>query len=95
MRVLRSPDAVKILARLLTENSSIADKIFLYEPDEQDILLHDLTPQKLPHLLITSSDDATLITELERRGFVYGKRIVAFQREYLRHCEELFRNLGK
>ncbi|MBE8952728.1 MAG: hypothetical protein SR1Q7_06250 [Quinella sp. 1Q7] len=95
VRVIRHPLAMLILARLLMENSSIADKIFLYEPDEQDILLHDLTPQKLPHLLITSNDDAPLIAEFERRGLVYGKRIVSFRREYLRHCEELFNRLGK
>ena len=52
VRVIRHPITMMILARLLFEDSSLADKIFLYDPDEQDLLLQDLTLQKLPHLLI-------------------------------------------
>ncbi len=53
VRVVRHPAAMMILARLLLENPALADKIFLYDRDEQDLLLNDLTLQKQPHLLIT------------------------------------------
>ena len=97
VRVIRHPFAMMILTRLLMEDSSLSDKIFLYTPDEQDILLHDLSPQKLPHLLITGSltVDASLIAAVEKKGFAYGKRVVSFHREYLNRCAELFRKLGK
>jgi len=53
VRVVRHPVAMMILARLMLENPALADKIFLYDYDEQDLLLNDLTLQKQPHLLIT------------------------------------------
>ena len=97
VRVIRDPFAMMILSRLLLENNSLAEKIFIYAPDEQDILLHELTPQKQPHLLITSGGaiDETLTAAIEKNGLIYGKRVVSFQREYLNRCEELFHNLGK
>ena len=52
VRVIRHPPAMMILARLLLENNALADEVFFYDPDEQDLLLQDLTLQKLPHLLI-------------------------------------------
>ena len=97
VRVIRHPFAMMILARLFIEDSSLSDKIFLYTPDEQDILLHDLSPQKLPHLLITMGGgyDLNLIAAVEQKGFAYGKRVVSFHREYLNRCEELLHKLGK
>lgn len=96
VRVIREPFTMMILMRLLLEDNSLADKIFLYEPDEQDILLHDLIPQKQPHLLITSGGiEITLISSAEKKGLAYGKRVVSFQSEYIKRCEELFRKLGK
>ena len=96
VRVVRHPAAMMILARLLLENPALADKIFLYDNDEQDLLLNDLTLQKQPHLLITVGGlDTDLISAVEGRGFAYGKRVVSFWREYLNRCEELFRKLGK
>lgn len=52
VRVIRHPFNMMILTRLLLEDNSLADKVFFYDPDEQDILLQDLTLQKQPHLLI-------------------------------------------
>ena len=97
VRVIRHSFAMLILARLLMEDSSLSDKIFLYAPDEQDLLLNDLALDKQPHLLITegATVDASLTAAVERKGFAYGKRVVSFQREYLTRCEELFRKLGK
>ena len=93
VRVVRHPVAMMILTRLLLENPMLADKIFLYDNDEQDLLLNDLTLQRLPHLIIDFDTD--LISAVEGRGFAYGKRVVSFWREYLTRCEELFRKLGK
>ena len=98
VRVIRHPFAMMILARLMLEEPSLADKIFLYDHDEQDLLLQDLTLQKQPHLLISAVGggyDTNLISAVEGRGLSYGKRVVSFWREYLAHCESLFRNLGK
>lgn len=98
VRVVRDPFVMAILSRLIEENNSLADKIFIYAPDEQDILLHELTPQRQPHLLITSGRsviDKQLTAAIEKNGLTYSKRVVSFQREYLNRCEELFHNLGK
>jgi len=96
VRVLRSPETLKILSRLLWENV-FAEKIFIRDVADIEALLHDLTPQKLPHLLITfgGDDDKQLIISAERRGMIYGEHVISFRREYLRHCEELFNRLGK
>lgn len=94
--VIRHPLNMMILSRLLMEDNSLADKIFLYEPGDADILIHDLTPQKLPHLLVIAPDIEKIMTSaVEAKGLTYGKRIISFQREYMTRCEELFRNLGK
>lgn len=95
--VIRHPFAMRILTRLLMEDHSLADKIFFYDLNERDLLLQDLTLQKLPHLLISpfGTFETNLMSAIERKGFAYGKRIVSFRREYLKRCEEIFRNLGK
>jgi len=59
------------------------------------ILLDDMRRENLPHLLIASENDSAVIAELERRRLVYGEHVISFQREYLRHCEELFHSLGR
>ena len=96
VRVLRSPETLKILSRLLWENV-FAEKIFIRDVADIEVLLHDLTPQKLPHLLITfgGDDDKQLIISAERRGLIYGEHVISFRREYLRQCEGLFYRLGK
>ena len=96
VRVMRHPFNMFILTRLLSEDNSLADKIFLYDPDETDLLLQDLTLQKQPHLLIAKiSESDALTAAVEQKGFAYGKRFVSFWREYFTRCEELFRKLGK
>lgn len=96
VRVIRDPLSMTIFARLILEDNSLADKIFLYDPDEQDILIQDLTLQKQPHLLIAYGGiDDSLVAAAQKKGFVYGKRIVSFQQEYFRCCRELLLKLGK
>lgn len=96
VRVVRSPFAMMILARLLLENPALADAIHLYEDSDRDILIGDLTLKKEPHLIIDLWNvDESLISAVEQKGFAYGKRFVSFWREYLTRCEELFHNLGK
>ena len=95
VRVIRHPITMMILARLLFEDSSLADNVFLYDPDEQDLLLQDLTLQKLPHLLIDVGGGVELVSAIEQKGFSYGKRIISFQREYMQFQERLFHKLGR
>ncbi len=97
VRVIRHPLNLQILARLLLEDDSLSDKIFIYAPEEAERLLDDLTPEEQPHLLIScgSGHDDELIRAAEQQGLAYGKRFVSFQKEYLTRCEELFRKLGK
>ena len=94
VRVVRSPLAMMILARLILENNQISDEIILYDEDEQDILIQDLKSARTPHLIVRGGGDA-LIDELAKRGVTYGKRVVSFNKEYLSYCEKLFHNLGK
>jgi len=95
VRVIRHPLTMMILARLLIEDNSFADKVFLYDADEQDLLIQDLTLQKLPHLIIDVGGGVALINAIEQKGFSYGKRVLSFQKEYLSYCEKLFHNLGR
>ena len=99
VRVIRSPSAMIIFARLILENPHLADEIYFYDESEQDILISDLTVKKEPHLIITFGGnfavDEFLISVAEKKGISYGKRIVSFWREYINSCEKLFRNLGK
>ena len=53
IRVIRSPVAMMIFARLILENNNLSDEIFFYSEDEQDILIQDLKLERTPHLLIT------------------------------------------
>ena len=84
IRVIRSPEAVKILSRLLTEENSLTDKVFFYDTVEQ-INFRDAN-ENLPHLLIAPS---------ETREPHYGEHVISFRREYLKRCEELFHRLGR
>lgn len=94
VNVLRSPDAMKILSRLLWENI-LAEKIFIHEMTDAVTVLDNIGRENLPHLLLTSEDDDKVIDYLEQRGLIYGKHIISFRREYLQRCEELFHRLGK
>lgn len=97
VRVIRTPYNMLILARLLLENNSLSDKIFFYDESESDILINDLCPEKLPHLLLATvgGADTPFIETLQQKGLAYGKRFVTFHREYLIACEKMFRKLGK
>lgn len=94
VRVLRSPETLKILSRLLWENV-FAEKIFIRDVADAVALVDDMHRENLPHLLIATKYDAEFVAELERRGLVYGEHVISFRREYLRHCEELFHSLGR
>lgn len=93
VRAVRNPDAMKILARLITEENFIADKFFVYNTEED--LIHDMTLENLPHLIIATDYDTPLIETLEGRRFSYGQDFISFRREYLTACEKIFFNLGK
>ena len=94
VRVVRSSDAVKILARLLTEDNSLADKIFIGDADSPEKVFADLSRENLANLLL-AADDAALIKAVEQRGLRYGEHFISFRQEYLKRCEEIFHMLGK
>ena len=89
IRVIKSPDAMKILARLLTEENSLADKIFIYNKENSRDLIRNLTREDLPHLLICTKYDKSLIAAIE------NKNVISFQREYLKFQEKIFHKLGR
>ena len=97
IRVIRDPFAMMIFARLILENPTLSDEVIFYNADEKDILLQDLKLERTPHLLITVGGvgDIALISELVKRGFTYGSRIISFYNEYMNYCKNLFKNLGK
>lgn len=97
IRVIRSPYTMLILMRLLSENNSISDKIYFYNEDERDILISDLKPEKLPHLIITAGKnlDAPLIESLGQKNISYGTRVMTFHKEYFSHCEKFLHGIGK
>ena len=89
VRVIRSPEAVKILAKLLTEENSLADKIFIYDQKNIFDLIDDVKKETLPHLIIAWEYDELLIEKIE------DKNVVSFRQEYLKVQEKLFHNLGR
>lgn len=95
VRVIRSADAMKILARLLTEENSLADKIFIYDEKDFRNLIRDVACKDLPHLVIVSDYDKSLIGAIERKGLIYGEHVISFQREYMKVQEKIFHNLGR
>ncbi|MBQ7453538.1 MAG: hypothetical protein IJS69_00560, partial [Selenomonadaceae bacterium] len=97
VRVVRNPQVMNVLARLVVENESLADEIFFYDEDEDDVqlLIEDLTRETLPHLVLTMYDDEDLMKIIERRGIFYGEHVISFRREYIKRCEKIFHDLGK
>ena len=95
VRVLRSPDAMKILSRLMLEENFLVDKIFIYTEENGFELLRDVERENLPHLILTLNDDDKLTEFIEHKGLSYGEHVLSFRREYLNRCEELFHKLGK
>lgn len=95
IRVIRSPESMKILAGMAQEDSSFTDRIFLYDLKDYPKLINDLRRENLPHLVLSAEYDESLIKQIEERGLIYGKHVISFRREYFKHCEKIFRNLGK
>ena len=95
IRVIRSPDAMKILTQLLTEENTLADKIFIYDEKNTVNLIRDVERENLPHLIIVWDYDKRLIAAIENKGLIYGENVISFQREYFKAQEKLFHNLGR
>lgn len=95
IRVIRSADAMKILAQMIQENSMLTDKIFLYDDVDFLSLVQDVQCEDLPHLVLTTDYDKSLIGHIERRGLEYGQHVISFRQEYLKYYEKLFHSLGK
>ena len=95
VRVLRDSDSMKILSRLMWEENSLAEKIFIYAEEDWRNLLRDVERESLPHLVITLKYDEELISYIEDKGLSYGEHVISFRREYVKCCEKIFHNLGK
>ena len=95
IRVINSPDAIKVLSCLLTEDNSLAAEIYIYDETEWTNLLRDLQPENSPHLLIVTDYDVSLVKALERVGLRYGKDFVSFQREYADRCAQIIGKFGR
>ncbi|MBQ4403357.1 MAG: hypothetical protein II857_02995 [Selenomonadaceae bacterium] len=95
VRVIRSPESMKILAGMIQEDYLFTDKIFLYDLKDYPKLINDLRRENLPHLVLSAECDESLIKQIEERGLIYGEHVISFRREYLKHCEKIFHNLGK
>ena len=89
VRVIRSPDAMKILAQLIVEENEIADQIFIYDEKDFRNLISDVTRNNLPHLLICTDYDKSLTDALE------NKNVISFRQEFLKAQEKLFHSLGR
>ena len=96
IRVIRSEGTSEVLARLLAEKPSLSKKISVVEKDDWPALLRDMKRETLPHLLLTFYDDEDLLKLFaEERGFVYGKHIISFRREYMKRCAQILRTFGR
>ena len=80
---------------MIQEDASFADKIFLCDEEDYLKLLDGVAREDLPHLLLTSDQSETLTKLMEERGLIYGRHVISFRQEYLKHCEKIFHNLGK
>lgn len=88
IRVIRSPEAAKILSKLIQEDNSLTNNIFLYDMDNFMALVNESTHGDL---IISAEYDKSLIERIFERGI----SVISFRQEYLRHCEKLFHNLGR
>lgn len=95
VRVIRSSGAMKILAGLIQENSSVTDKIFFYGAKDYLNLVQDVTREDLPHLIISEEYDESLTKQIKEKGLRYGEHVISFWQEYMEYEEKLFHNLGK
>jgi len=95
IRVMCTPQSMKILEQLNADENLQFDKTFFYEERHWQDLLDEIKPEKLPHLLLTLKYNKSLTEAMEQRGLSYGKHVVSFWQEYLKFCEKLFHGLGK
>ncbi|MBR3051285.1 MAG: hypothetical protein IKN16_06310 [Selenomonadaceae bacterium] len=95
VRVVRNLDAMKILAGMIQEDCPFTDKIFFYDREEGSKIVRDITRENLPHLVLSTYYDESLIKQIEERGLIYSEHVISFRQEYIKHCEKIFRNLGK
>ena len=95
VRVIRSPDVMKILAQLIVEDNSITDQIFIYDEKDFRDLISDVTRKNLPHLVLCTDYDKSLIGAIKQKGLTYGEHVISFQREYIKIQEKIFHNLGR
>ncbi len=95
VRVIRSPEAMKILAGIIQEDSSFTDKIFFYDVKDYLNLVRDVTREELPHLVISEEYDESLTKQIKEKGLRYGEDVISFRQEYMAYEEKLFHNLGK
>ena len=96
MRVVQSPVTTAIMNSLQREIGEHIGEIFLYDSNDLQSLINDLSTAETPNLLVmpdSKIDDETL-EKLEVRGIEYGK-IISFWQEYVNYCVELFHGLGK
>ena len=89
IRVVRSPETIKMLVRLILEENSLADKIFIYDEKNSAGLVREVEWETLPHLILVWKYDKPLIEAIA------DKNVVSFQREYMKVQEKLFHNLGR
>ena len=87
VRMIRSPEASKILSRLIQEDDSLTDKIFLCDAEDFMNLVNDATDGDL---ILSAEYDKSLIERIKERGI----NVVSYRQEYLKHCEKLFHGLG-
>lgn len=95
VRVIRSPDAMKILTRLVADENFLTDKIFIYDEKDFRNLIRDVTRADFAHLVICTDYDKSLIGAIEQKGLTYGEHIISFRQEYLKVQEKFFHNLGR
>ncbi|MBR0260838.1 MAG: hypothetical protein IJQ85_03490 [Selenomonadaceae bacterium] len=94
VRVIHHPSVMKILAGLIQEENFFTDKIFFFDEADFLKLVRDVTRETLPHLVLSIEYDDSLIGQIEERGLKYGRHVISFRREYLKHCEKIFHSLG-
>ena len=95
IRVIRSPEAMRILVQLLWEENSLADKIFIYDKKDFRNVVRDMERENLPHLVLVTDYDKAIIDAIEDKGLIYGENFISFQFEYMKTQEKLFHNLGR
>mgnify|MGYP007070242710 CR=1 FL=1 len=95
IQVFRTRRAIKLLSGMLKEDNSLTDKIFLYDEVNFMKLVNGMPRENLPHFILCTDYDKSLIEHIENRGLKYGEHFISFWHEYMTYQEKLFHNLGK